>query len=189
MATPNWNTLFDTAMSQQGLFTTQQAEESGYSAQLLAHHLHSKNVIRLRRGIYRLTRFPPGDHEELVMAWLWSDRMGVISHQTALTLHGLSDALPARIHLTLPHAWRSRRFRVPPDVVLHYSDVLAAERTWFGPVPTTNVQRTLNDCARASLAPDLLQQGASQALRRGLVARGELSDVEAALAPFGGLSS
>jgi len=50
-------------------------------------------------------------------AWLWSEQAGVISHQTALSLHGLSDVLPAQAHLTLPAAWSKRRFRVPPDVV------------------------------------------------------------------------
>ncbi|HEY0713455.1 MAG TPA: hypothetical protein VGF45_12330 [Polyangia bacterium] len=34
-------------------------------------------------------------YEELVTAWLWSDRAAVLSHQTALALHGLSDILPA----------------------------------------------------------------------------------------------
>ena len=32
--------------------------------------------------------------------------MGVFSHDTALALHELSDALPARAHLTLPASWR-----------------------------------------------------------------------------------
>jgi hypothetical protein len=31
--------------------------------------------------------------------------------QTALALHGVSDVLPAKIHLTLPLSWRRRRFR------------------------------------------------------------------------------
>jgi hypothetical protein len=47
--------------------------------------------------------FPAGEHEEPVVVWLWSERQGVFSHQTALGLHGLSEgesaldrALPAR---------------------------------------------------------------------------------------------
>jgi predicted transcriptional regulator of viral defense system len=41
--------------------------------------------------------FRASEHEELVTAWLWSERAGVMSHQTALSLHGLSDVLPAQI--------------------------------------------------------------------------------------------
>ena len=61
-----------------------------------------------------------GDHEELVIAWLWSDKQGVFSHQTALALHGLSDALPSKAHILLPATWRARRLRVPADVIVRF---------------------------------------------------------------------
>ncbi|MCC6999855.1 MAG: type IV toxin-antitoxin system AbiEi family antitoxin domain-containing protein [Deltaproteobacteria bacterium] len=186
---PVWDRLFETAVAQEGYFTTRQAAEAGYSPQLLLKHLHAGRLVRTRRGIYRLVHFPAGQHEELVVVWLWSERAGVISHQTALALHGLSDALPAHIHLTLPRAWRQRRFRVPADVILHHADVSAAERSWFGAVPATGPGRSLNDCAREGLSPELLGQAARQALRRGLATRAELADVEAALAPVGGLAA
>jgi CelD/BcsL family acetyltransferase involved in cellulose biosynthesis len=57
-------------------------------------------------------------------------------------------------------------------VVLHHADVSPEDRTWFGPVPATNARRSLNDCAREGLSPDLLQQAAQQALRRGIVTEG-----------------
>jgi len=146
-------------------------------------------VTRVRRGIYRLVHFPAGEHEDLVVAWLWSERSGVFSHQTALALAGLSDVLPAHAHLTLPSAWSQRRFRVPPDVVLHHADVPRTDRTWVGAVPATGVRRTLSDCAREGLSPELLRQAARQALRRGLVTHAELGDVKRALRPFGGLAA
>lgn len=186
---PEWDRLYGTAAGQAGLFTTQQAAEAGYSPQLLVHYVHSRKALRVHRGIYRLVHFPAGEHEELVVAWLWSEQQGVVSHQTALALHGLSDALPAHVHLTLPSAWRRRRFRVPSDIVLHHDDVRPADRAWFGAVPTTNPTRTLNDCARAGLSPEFLRQAAQQALRRGLVRKAELVAVKKALAPFGGLAA
>jgi predicted transcriptional regulator of viral defense system len=186
---PDWDRLSATAASQQGLFTTKQAAEAGYSPQLLIHHLHAGKVLRLQRGIYRLIHFPPGEHEELVAAWLWSDQAGVLSHQTALALHGLSDALPEHLHLTLPAVWRRRRFRVPEGVVLHHADVEPAERTWFGAVPNTNPRRTLIDCAHEGLAPELLRQATLQAIRRGLVGREDIAEVERGLAPIGGLGA
>jgi predicted transcriptional regulator of viral defense system len=184
---PDWDRLFETAAAQEGYFTTQQAAEASYSTQLLLKHIRAGRVVRVRRGIYRLVHFPAGEHEELVTAWLWSAHAGVVSHQTALALHGLSDALPAHVHLTLPSDWRSRRFRVPTGVVLHHADVPADDRSWFGAVPTTNPRRSLNDCAREGVSPELLRQAAQQALRRGLVTKAELGDVEEALKPFGGL--
>ncbi|HEV7504334.1 MAG TPA: type IV toxin-antitoxin system AbiEi family antitoxin domain-containing protein [Thermoanaerobaculia bacterium] len=186
---PDWDRLFETAAGQQGLFTTQQAAEAGYSPQLLAHYVQAGRAVRARRGIYRLVHFPAGDQEELVAAWLWSERAGIVSHQTALALHGLSDALPAHVHLTLPNGWRRRRFRVPAGLVLHYADIPPAERAWFGAVPITNPGRTLNDCALEGLSPELLLQATQQALRRGLVTKAELRNVEEALEPFGGLAA
>lgn len=184
---PSWDRLFETAAAQAGLFTTQQAAEAGYSPQLLAHHLGSGRIIRVRRGIYRLVHFPAGEHEELVVVWLWSEHKGVFSHQTALALHDLSDVLPSQIHLTLPQHWKKRRLRVPGGVVLHYGDVADRDRRWFGAVPATDPARTLEDCALEHLSPDLLRDAALDAIHRGVVTREQLDAVTKALEPFGGL--
>jgi len=184
---PTWQALYEIAAAQEGLFTTRQAASAGYSLPLLAHHQKAGRITRVRRGIYRLIHFPHGEHEELVTAWLWTEGKSVISHQTALSLQGLSDVLPAQIHLTVPPAWRQLRFRIPAGFVLHHADVPSRERSWIDAVPVTSIRRTLSDCARAGLSPDLLRQAAKQALTRGLVAKTELRDVEKALKPFGGL--
>jgi predicted transcriptional regulator of viral defense system len=146
-------------------------------------------MLRIRRGVYRIVHFPAGDHEDLAAVWLWSQQEGVFSHQTALALHNLSDLLPAQLHLTLPVVWRARRLRVPEGVELHFGDLeeRERERVWVGPVPETAPLRTLEDCAAAHLQPDLLRDAARSALARGLVSRGDLAAVEAALAAFGGL--
>ena len=72
--------------------------------------------------------------------------------------------------------------------MLHHADLAPEERSWFSPVPATSASRTLNDCANIGLSPELLRQAAQRSLRRGLVTRSELANVEAALAPFGGLA-
>lgn len=184
-AGPDWNDLYETASDQGGLFTSIQAAKAGYSAPLLTYYVHSGKAIRVARGVYRLVHFPPGDNEDLLAAWLWSDRAGVISHQTALSLHGLSDVLPAQIHLTVPSSWRRRK--PPLGVELHYDVVPPADRSWIGNLATTTVERTLHDCALAGLSPELLRQATKQALKRGLAARADLGEVRRALKPFGGL--
>src|ERR1700722_16737287 len=93
-AGPSWDRLFELAAGQDGLFTTEQAGGAGYSSQLLDHHVRGGNIVRVRRGIYRLVHFPAGEHEDLVVAWLWSEQAGVASHETALSLHRLSYVLP-----------------------------------------------------------------------------------------------
>lgn len=186
---PDRDSLFATAVGQEGFFTTHQAALAGYSPQLLVHYVKTGRAVRVHRGIYRLVHFPVGEQDDLVVAWLWSEQIGIISHQTALALHGLSDTLPAHIHLTLPCNWRKRRFRVPKGVVLHHADIPLEDRTWFGAVPITSPQRTLNDCARHGFSPELLQQAALQALRRGLATREGIGAVDEVLRAFGGINT
>jgi predicted transcriptional regulator of viral defense system len=165
---PRWGQLYETAAAQEGHFTTAQAAEAGYSPQLLAKYLQNGRIARDRRGVYRVVHFPPGDHEDLVVLWLWSDRAGVVSHETALALHQLSDVLPRAAHLTLPGSWSSRRLRVPSGAILHHDDVPETDRAWIGAVPVTSAGRTVNDCAAARLPPDLVEQAIDEGLQRGL---------------------
>ncbi len=186
---PSWTRLYEVASGQEGHFTTQQADEAGYSPQLLRKHIQARRIDRVRRGIYRLVHFPSGEHEDLVVIWLWSERRGVFSHQTALGLHGLSDVLPSKIHLSVPATWSSRRLRVPAGVIVHHADVAKSERSWFGAVPATSPSRTLEDCSHDKISPDLLRQAARDALARGLVGKRELGEVRKALRGVGGLAA
>ena len=186
---PAWDALFELAAGQAGLFAASQAAEAGYSAQLLAHHVRSGRVLRVLRGVYRVVHFLGSDEEAAFAAWLWSERAGVVGGEMALALYELSDALPRDVTLLLPVAWGERRLRVPPNVVLDCVALNANERTWFGALPITTPARTLNDCARHGLLPDVLREACARAVRRGLVTRGELAEVARALEPFGGFAA
>jgi predicted transcriptional regulator of viral defense system len=155
-ARPSWDLLYQAAAAQRGYFTTRQAEQAGYSSQLLLKYLKNGRVVRTRRSVYRLVHFPASDHEQLMVLWLWSAESGVFSHQTALWLHGLSDHPPAEDHLTLPAEWRTRRLRVPAGARLHFTDLGPADRTWHQGIPVTSRQRTVDDCATCPMPPELL---------------------------------
>ena len=182
-------TAFEIAAAQEGLFTTKQAAEARYSPQLLTHYVHAGRAIRVGRSIYRLVHFPTGEHEELVAAWLWSELAGVVSHQSALTLHGLSDALPSHIHLTLPGRVAPAqvacplRCRPPPRRRASRRSHLVRRRPHDK--PATLAQRLRERRSLAGPRPT----GGMQAIHRGLVTKRELVDVKAALAPFGGLAA
>lgn len=181
---PSWDRLYEAAAGQGGYFTTAQAAEAGYSRQLLLKHLRGRRIVRARRGVYRLAQFPAGDREDLVIVWLWSEQEGVFSHETALSLHELSDALPAQIHITVPEAWRRRRLRMPDGVVLHHATLAEEDRTWVDQVPATTAARTLNDCADDDVDPILVRQAMVQGLRLGLFTRAEVKPVTRYLARF-----
>ena len=183
---PSWGRLYRIAAGQGGYFTTAQAASAGYYPQLLAKHVRGGRARRVRRGIYRIVHFPSGEREDLVVLWLWSERRGVFSHETALALHDLSDVLPSRVHMTVPRTWEDRRLRVPRGLLLHCASVRKADRTWHGTVPVTTPARTLHDCAEAHVSPELVSQAMQEGLDRGLFASADVREVERHLARFGG---
>lgn len=176
---PSWDRLFEFAVGQEGHFTTKQAAQAGYSPQLLLKYLKNGRVVRVRRGVYRMVHFPAGEHEDLATLWLWSEKAAVFSHETALMLHNLSDALPRKVNLTLPTGWAKRRVRVPKGVLVHYGDVPNAERVEVGAVPVTSVRRTLLDCVAAHVSPELIDAAMQQARTRGLIDKDDAREIRA----------
>lgn len=166
--TPNLDRLYEMAAPQAGYFTTGQADEAGYSGFMIHYYVKKNRFEHVARGIYRLTHFPPTDHEDFVPPWLWSEFEGVYSHDSALQLHNLSDALPPMKRLTLPGPWKRRRLKAPPGVLLHYADIPASDRSWVGPVPVTTPLRTVVDCVEVQTPPRLIKQAVEEALDRGL---------------------
>lgn len=165
---PSWDKLYEIASGQEGHFTSTQAAEAGYSLPLLAHHLHKGRIAHAQRGIYRLVHYPAGEHDDLMILWLWSGQEGVFSHETALALHGLSDVLPFRVHLTLPKTREKRRMKFPEVLVPHFADLPAEDRAWVGSIPVTTPGRTVLDCASAHVSPELVAQAIQEGLERGL---------------------
>lgn len=160
--------LYKVAAPQEGNFSSAQAKAAGCSQQLLHRFEETGRIQRVRRGIYRLTEFPPGEHEQLVVAWLWSERRGVFSHATALALHRLSNVLPERIEMTLPLSWANRRISVPEGIQLFHAEVAQNESVSIGPIWATSISRTLRDCEAAALDVALLREATDEARRRGV---------------------
>jgi predicted transcriptional regulator of viral defense system len=172
--TVSWESLYELASGQAGYFSLPQASRAGFSRPRLQYHLETGKLERARRGVFRLRQYPPSPWEDYVVLWLWSGSEGTFSHETALVFHQLSDALPAKVHLTVPLAWAQRRLKVPAELVLHPADLKPADRAWAGPVPVTTPWRTLVACIQDGVSPDLVSQACRQARTRGLLSPQEL---------------
>lgn len=170
---PSWNALYEVAAAQGGYFSLDQARAAGYSPQLLQHHVRGGKLERSHRGVLRLIHYPSSDREDLVPAWLWSKCDGGFGLQTALAIHQLSDVLPRRNDILVPTRWSKRRVEPPRLVNLVVEDVLPSERQWHGPVPVTTPARTLRDCFKHHVPPDLVEQALEEAVDRQLVSRTE----------------
>lgn len=174
--------LYTLAESQQGLFTARQAVTAGYDRRNHSYHLARGNWVHEARGIYRLSQFPRSPESDYVLWSLWSmgestTQVGVLSHETAMLIHKLSDVLPAKIHLTVPRDFGSRE--VPEVLVLHRTDLTPTEIETRSGYQVTTVLRTLLDVAAAqTLAPDLIEQAIVQALERGTLTMAQVQEHE-----------
>lgn len=169
----NAQALYETAAAQEGYFTAGQALQAGYAYSQQYFHRRRGNWLHIGRGLYRLRDFPPGEREDLVRWSLWSrDQKGepqaVVSHESALAVHELSDVMPGRVHLTVPKGFRKR---VPPGCVLHQAGLAAGDVEPRRGYQVTTPVRTLLDVADSTLSQEHLNRAVREALERGLVRR------------------
>lgn len=169
--------LFEIAEEQQGCFTAKQAAEAGFQLGSQAYHVKAGNWQRLERGIYRLARFPRSMEEQYVVYSLWSrnragEPVGVYSHETALSIHELSDANPAKLHLTVPPDFR-RTAPVPKVLVLHRARLAANEIEQRQGFALTRPIRTVTDMAELGNR-EFTEQALRDGRNRGVITKGQI---------------
>lgn len=161
--------LFALASEQEGYFTAAQAQGCGISPRLLTHHTLTGRFIRVARGLYRFRDYPSSPDEEVMVAWLAVDKeRGVVSHESALDLLDLTDVIPYSVHLTVT---RDRRgLHTPPGVTVHTvtTPLRADEVVTRRGIRLTAPVRTLLDVAEGGIAPEQVERGVREAVRRGL---------------------
>jgi hypothetical protein len=168
--------LFDLAEQQQGFFTTKQAKAAGFAENTHTYHVQAGNWVREHRGIYRLAQFPMSDRPDLALLSLWSRNRkeeieGVYSHQTALSLHELSDLNPAKLHMTVPRHFR-RNSDIPRIVVLHSAELPASDVQAGSGYKFTRPLRTILDLIEeGKVERAFIRQALRQAVNRGLITR------------------
>ena len=175
--------LFALASEQAGYFTAAQAKALGYSYQAQAHHVVAGNWLRVNRGLFRLAEWIPDIHDELARWTLWSRNRGVVSHETALAVHGIGEFESPRVHLTVPAGFTMR----DDAVVLHRAELPPTdliERIGFR---VTTPVRSIVDIAGTTPDDEQLGRAIAEAAQAGLLtlrtlrSRAEAVDVRAAL--------
>jgi predicted transcriptional regulator of viral defense system len=163
------------AYQQGGYFTAEQARAHGVSRQLLDHHVRAGRFERVRRGLYRVSGFPGGQHDDIRERWLAvGPEKAVVSHQSALVLHDLSDNIPNAVHVLVPR--RDRGLRRPAGVVVHTTnDDEPIPTVWRDGIAVTLPARSIVDAAD-QLQPEQLEMAVRQALARGLLTRRQLEE-------------
>jgi predicted transcriptional regulator of viral defense system len=179
--------LYEIADGQEGFFTAKQAKAAGFAENTHPYHVQAGNWIREHRGIYRLASYPRGERPDLMLWSLWSRNraeaiQGVYSHQTALSLHELSDVMPARLHMTVPRSFR-RNSEIPRVLVLHFADLPHEDIGVAHGVRVTKPMRTIFDLLVGGDVPlATLRQALREGLQRGLIRRSEIVEAKKRLA-------
>jgi len=164
--------LFQIAEGQDGYFTTRQAAELGVSRVAIKQAEQRGRLERATRGVYRLTRYPyTANVGQLWEAVLWpqsrKEITAVLSHDTALVLHNLSDINPPKTHITLPKRFRIQREK-PEWLEVHRDHLLADDTELVNGLPVTTITRTLIDIGKTN-RPAVLADAIRDAKRLGVL--------------------
>lgn len=165
--------LWRRAAAHRGYFTAAQALEDGYSYPLQHFHTQRGNWLRVDRGLYRFREYadlPTETHDHLIRWQLWSGGRAVISHATALGVHGLGIVHPAEIHLTVPQGFRKR----DAAVVMHHAHLDPAEVQERDGLKVTTPVRAIAESAADGLGQDAIDAAVASLLDRGDATRAQL---------------
>jgi predicted transcriptional regulator of viral defense system len=163
-----------------GIFTAEDARRCGYSTQLVAHHVKAGNFVRLARGVYRLGLFPGDYLDGLVGALVRVDpENAIVSHQSALQLHELSEVAPSAYEFTLPREkrYRGSRTRHPDGVKIHTATHLdPRDVVTVGGIRVTSPARSIVDAGNGGMDLKLVRSAVFDALRKLKASRSQLLD-------------
>ncbi len=175
--------LFETASLQQGYFTAKQAINAGFTYRMQSYYRKQGHWLEIGRGIFRLVQFPNSLDEDYVKWSLWSRNrndkpQAVISHQSALSIHELSDVMPPKVHITVPCGFRKN---TPESCIVHKGVILPEEREEREGYYVTGPLRTIIDSADSNLSMDYLEQAVVTSVNRGMaliidIATAEMSE-------------
>ncbi len=172
--------LMEIVREQGGYFTAAQALSVGYTYRQQNYHKNRGNWMYIDHGVYRLRNYPESEHEDLIRWSFWSrNRRGefqaTVSHDTALAIHELGDAMPGKIHLTVPPGFRKKALG---GCILHTARLDPHDIEHHHGFNVTTPLRTLLDVADSPLSQDLFENAVRDALKRGMVPSKQLLSAE-----------
>jgi predicted transcriptional regulator of viral defense system len=170
--------LADLASEQYGFLTPDDARERDIDPINLIRMFQRGHLDRRATGVYRMRLTPPSSLDAYMEAVLWPGRgvRGVLSHETALDLYGLSDVNPGKIDVTLPRAHRIRR-AVPTMYRIHHEDLADEDITAFEGIPIVIPARAIRQAHGANLGPALIGQAIDHGESDGRLTRREADEL------------
>lgn len=135
-------TIADLARQQHGCITAAQATAAGMSKATRARRLDRGLLVPVGATTYRLASAPATPEAALMAACL--DLGAVVSHRSALWLHGLRSRPPERPEVSVRKGSTTRKAARSAEVVVHATTSLPKDDlTEVRHIPVTSVARSL----------------------------------------------
>ena len=174
--------LLKLAQDQSGLFTSQQAINSGVDSRNHSYYLKVGHWLRVARGVYKLNLAKENSRKnfffyQLLMSSKKGEIVGAFSHETALYLMGFKLNTPDRLHITVPVQFR-KNLKNFKDLIVHYEDLQPSEKIQKYNLYMTSVKKTFQDLLlkNAVYHPEWIKQQFKKAIEQNLISSEELRD-------------
>ncbi|MEJ2709777.1 MAG: type IV toxin-antitoxin system AbiEi family antitoxin domain-containing protein [Anaerolineales bacterium] len=170
MNAENEKALYKIAEDQGGYFTLSQANSIGIRRNQIYRAVKRSKIERIYPGVYRLSLFPASQFEEIYAAVISVGEEAIVGYETALYIYGLSDIIPADIHIILPRSSSRRR----KHIKMHTTKLDKGDITTYEGFQITTVARTIVDVLSSHADADQVQLAISQAIAQGTTTPGKL---------------
>ncbi len=136
--------------SSNGLIRVSDIESSGGDRHALKKYVEDNSIVRVGRGLYQIA--DQWEDELYILSLKYS--RGIISHETALYIHGFTDRTPSRYTLTFPRGYnapslKNENVQIKRVKKENYDLGIIDGKSFYGnPVRLYNIERTLCDIVR-----------------------------------------
>lgn len=164
--------LLKTAITQGGYFTAKQALKIGFSYRAQKYYIETNNWIKEGRALYRFDFIPFSKYDEYIKVSFWSrdkddNSQAVISHQSALEVHGIGDIIPGKIYFTVPKSFRKK---VAKGCICHKEDFVKKDTEIREGFKVTTPVKTIIDIAE-KVDTEQLEKVLYDAHQKGLISQ------------------
>jgi predicted transcriptional regulator of viral defense system len=163
--------LWDVAVDQYGYVTSKDAHRLGINIVELGKLAARRQLEHISYGVYRFPQLPVTPLDSYMLATLWANGRGVLSHDTALDLHDLCDINPSKLHITVPG--RPPERKGGEQYVVHSEALADDETTWHEAIPIVTVAKAIAQCIASGVSSHLLTQALRTARGRGAITPAE----------------
>lgn len=163
--------LWEVAVDQYGYVTSKDARALGINPVELGELAARTQLEHVAYGVYRFPQLPVTPLDSYMLATLWANGRGVLSHDTALDLHDVCDINPSKVHITVPGRRPERRGG--ELYIVHAEPLADNDVTWHEGIPIVTVRKAIEQGIASGVPSYLLTQALRIARDRGAITADE----------------